>query len=61
MPELSATAEKQYLVGRTPTRRFFNERRVRECPVRFAVLTIEEDTGRMPVVGLYKSAFSRVM
>jgi len=54
LPELSVTAEKQYLVGRTPGV-FLNERRVRECPVRFDVLTIEEDSGRMPVVGLYKN------
>jgi len=40
---------------------FFNERRVRECPVHFAVLAIEEDSGRMPVVRLYKNAFSPVI
>jgi Holliday junction resolvase-like predicted endonuclease len=47
LPGLSVTAEKQQ--GRTPGV-FLNERRVRECPVHFDVLAIEEDSGRMPVV-----------
>jgi putative endonuclease len=37
LPELSVTAEKQHLVGRT-ARRFLMERHVKECPVRFDVV-----------------------
>ena len=58
LPELSGTAGKQ--AGWIPAF-FLNERHVRECPVRFDVLIIEEDSGRMPVVRLYKNAFSPVM
>jgi putative endonuclease len=37
LPELSVTAEKQHLLGRT-ARRFPMERHVKECPVRFDVV-----------------------
>jgi Holliday junction resolvase-like predicted endonuclease len=37
---VSATAEKQQLVGRT-ARRFPIQRHVKECPVRFDVVAIE--------------------
>jgi Holliday junction resolvase-like predicted endonuclease len=43
--EVSAAAEKQHLVGRT-ARRFLMERHVKECPVRFDVLAIEEFSGQ---------------
>jgi len=33
---------------------------VKECPVRFDVMAIEEERGRMPVVWLYKNAYSPV-
>ena len=60
LPELSVTAEKQHLVGRT-ARRFLTERHVRDCPVRFDVVAIDEQRGRTPVVRLYKNAFCPVM
>jgi hypothetical protein len=47
--------------GRTDPPVFFNDRHLREYLVRFDVLIIEEDSGRMPEVGLYKYAFSAVM
>src|SRR4029077_11117239 len=40
LPEVSVTAEKQHLVGRT-ARRFLMERHVEECQVRFEVVAIE--------------------
>jgi putative endonuclease len=60
LPELSVTAEKQHLVGRT-ARRFLSERHVKECPVRFDVVAIEEVPGKAPVVRLHKDAFSPQM
>jgi putative endonuclease len=60
LPELSVTAEKQNVVGRT-ARRFLSERHVKECPVRFDVVAIEEVPGSAPVVRLHKNAFSPQM
>jgi putative endonuclease len=60
LPELSVTAEKQHLVGRT-ARRFLAERHVRECPVRFDVVAIDEEHGQGPLIRLYKNAFRPVM
>lgn len=57
LPELSVTAEKQRLVART-ARRFLNERHVKECPLRFDVVAIDEMPGQAPEVRLYKNAFS---
>ena len=57
LPELSVTAEKQHLVGRT-ARRFLMERHVKECPVRFDVVAIEESHGQPPLVRLHKNAFN---
>ncbi len=57
LPESSVTAEKQHLVGRT-ARRFLMERHVKECPVRFDIVAIEESPGRAPVVRLHKNAFN---
>lgn len=54
---VSATAEKQHLVGRT-ARRFLMERHVKECPVRFDVVAIEGFSGQAPVVRLHKNAFN---
>jgi len=56
LPELSVTAEKQRVVGRT-AQRFLLERRMKECPMRFDVLAIEEVPGESPVVRLHKAAF----
>src|ERR1041384_1103763 len=58
LPELSVTAEKQHLVGRT-ARRFLLERHVKECPVRFDVVAIDETQGQAPSVRFYKNAFRR--
>ena len=57
LPELSVTAEKQHLVGRT-ARRFLMERHVKGCPVRFDVVAIEESHGQPPLVRLHKNAFN---
>jgi putative endonuclease len=57
LPELNVTAEKQHLVGRT-ARRLMMERHVKECPVRFDVVAIEEFSGQAPVVRRHKNAFS---
>ena len=56
LSEVSVTAEKQHLVGRT-ARRFLMERHVKECPVRFDVVAIEEFSGQAKVVRLHKNAF----
>jgi putative endonuclease len=56
LSEVSVTAEKQHLVGRT-ARRFLMERHVKECPVRFDVAAIEEFPGQAPVVRLHRNAF----
>lgn len=56
LPELSITAEKQEVVART-ARRFVMERHVKQCPVRFDVVAIEEVEGGAPVVRLHKAAF----
>lgn len=38
-------------------RRFLMERHVKECPVRFDVVAIEEFPSQAPVVRLHKNAF----
>lgn len=57
LPELSVTKEKERLVVRT-AQRFLEERHVKECPLRFDVLAIDNHTGQPPVVRLHKDAFS---
>jgi putative endonuclease len=47
----------EQLVGRT-ARRFLMERHVKECPVRFDVVAIEELPGQAPLVRLHKNAFN---
>jgi Holliday junction resolvase-like predicted endonuclease len=56
LPEVSVTAEKQHLVGRT--RGFLMEQHVKECPVRFDVVAVEELPGQAPLVRLHKNAFN---
>jgi len=56
LPELIVTAEKQHVMART-VRRFVMERHVKECPMRFDVVAIEEVAGQSPVVRLHKAAF----
>jgi len=60
LPELSVTAEKQHVVGRT-ARRFMAERHVEDCRLRFDVVAIEESPNGPPIVRLYKDAFHPVM
>ena len=57
LSEVSVTAEKQHLVGRT-ARRFLMARHVKECPTRLVVVAIEEFSGQAPVVRLHKNAFN---
>lgn len=57
LPELSVTEGKQHVLVRT-ARHFLAERRVRECPLRFDVLAIDNSPGHPPVVRLHKDAFS---
>jgi Holliday junction resolvase-like predicted endonuclease len=45
-PELSVTLEKQQAAART-VRRFPSERHVKDCPMRFEVVAIEEVPGRI--------------
>jgi Holliday junction resolvase-like predicted endonuclease len=42
-------------------KRFLMERHVKECPMRFDVVAIEEVSGASPVVRLHKAAFSPQM
>jgi len=60
LPELSITEEKQRVVVRT-AKRFLAERHIRECPMRFDVVAIDNEPGRAPVVRLHKDAFSPQM
>jgi putative endonuclease len=60
LPELSVTEEKQRVLART-ARRFLAERHVRECPLRFDVVAIDNEPGHPPVVRLHKDAFSPQM
>ena len=57
LPELSVTAEKQHVVART-ARRFLAERHVRDIPLRFDVLAIDNIPASPPEVRLHKDAFS---
>ena len=60
LPELSVTEEKQKVLVRT-AKRFLAERHVRDCPMRFDVVAIDNEPGRPPVVRLHKDAFSPQM
>jgi len=60
LPEVSVSAEKQHLVGRT-ARRFLCERHLKGCPLRFDVVAIEEVADGPPEVRLHKNAFNPVM
>jgi Holliday junction resolvase-like predicted endonuclease len=49
---------RAFVEVRTRTaRRFLSERHVKECPMRFDVVAIEEVPGESPVVRLHKAAF----
>jgi len=60
LPELSVTEGKQHVLVRTALH-FLAERHVKECPVRFDVLAIDNAPGQAPVVRLHKDAFSPQM
>ena len=60
LPELSVTAEKQHVVART-AQRFLAERHVKDIPLRFDVLAIDNIPGSPPEVRLHKDAFSPQM
>ena len=60
LPELSVTAAKQHVVART-AQRFLAERHVRNIPLRFDVLAIDNIPGSPPEVRLHKDAFSPQM
>ena len=57
LPELSVTPEKQHVVART-AQRFLAERHVKDTPLRFDVLAIDNIPGSPPEVRLHKDAFS---
>src|SRR5258706_6472695 len=57
LPELSITTDKQRVVARTALP-FLAERHVSNCPCRFDVLAIDNQTGHAPEVRLHKDAFN---
>jgi Holliday junction resolvase-like predicted endonuclease len=57
LPELSVTHFKQVVLVRA-SQRFLSDRRLRDCPTRFDVLTIDNVLGQSPVVRLHKEALS---
>ncbi|HEX8871114.1 MAG TPA: YraN family protein [Candidatus Acidoferrum sp.] len=57
LPELSITREKHEVLVRT-AHYFLRERHIKECPVRFDVVAIDNIPGQPPAVRLHKSALS---
>jgi len=57
LPELSIGKEKHQVLVRT-AHAFLRERHVKECPVRFDVVGIDNTPGKPPVVRLHKDALS---
>jgi len=57
LPELSISDEKHQVLLRT-AHYFLSERHIRNCPVRFDVVAIENTPGKSPVVRLHKAALS---
>ena len=57
LPELSITREKHAVLVRT-AHYFLRERHVKECPVRFDVVAIDNTPGQRPAVRLHKAALS---
>ena len=57
LPELSVTGAKQHVVARTALR-FLAERHVKDIPMRFDVVAIDNIPGSPPEVRLHKDAFS---
>jgi putative endonuclease len=55
LPELSITPEKHHVL--VPTAHYFRrERHIKECPLRFDVVTIDNTPGQPPVVRLQSDA-----
>ncbi|MGC0778474.1 MAG: YraN family protein [Candidatus Acidiferrum sp.] len=57
LPELSITREKHEVLVRT-AHYFLRERHLKECPVRFDVVAIDNTPGKAPIVRLHKAALS---
>lgn len=60
LPELSITKEKHEVLVRT-AHNFLRERHIKECPLRFDDVAIDNTPGQSPVVRLHKSALSPVV
>ena len=60
LPELSITKDKHEVLIRT-AHHFLRERHIKECPLRFDVVAIDNTPGKPPVVRLHKSALSPVV
>jgi putative endonuclease len=60
LPELSITKEKHEVLVRT-AHYFLRERHLKQCPLRFDVVAIDNTPGQPPVVRLHKSALSPVV
>ena len=60
LPELSITPAKHETLIRT-AHYFLRERHIKECPLRFDVVAIDNTPGQPPVVRLHKSALSPVI
>jgi putative endonuclease len=57
LPELSITPEKHHVL--VPTALYFlRERHIKECPLRFDVVAIDNTPGHPPMVRLHKAALS---
>jgi Holliday junction resolvase-like predicted endonuclease len=57
---MARAARTDERVART-AKRFLMGRQVKECPMRFDVVAIEEVSGASPVMRLHKAAFSMRM
>ena len=57
LPELSITKEKHEVLVRT-AHYFLRERHLKECPLRFDVVAIDNSPGQAPIVRLHKAALS---
>jgi putative endonuclease len=57
LPELSITKEKHAVLIRT-AHYFLRERHLKECPMRFDVVAIDNTPGQPPAVRLHKAALS---
>jgi len=60
LPELSITQGKHETLIRT-AHYFLRERQIKECPLRFEVVAIDNTPGQPPVARLHKSALNPVV